>query len=773
WSTTAQVYRSSSGVTITNNKLLDKLLAAGTYYVKVDRTGTTSTNYRVGVTGTAFPTDNTDDSVALVESLVSTDPDDKHKLAVSADGVISGYSDWAGFGDTTDFYTFTLSAKGTYVFELGALTNRASFSLLQKTATGTTQKANFSVTPSATVSGARTALLNLDEGTYYIQVTATDGNVGKNTGYSVGVTGQGAPAGEDDNSATTAFVNNNPLSAATGELNGSFSDWVGFGDVSDFRMIGLAQGAVSLTVSVDIENPATVYLYRVTELNAGPGTSLGSITPTLTFGTDGSLTSIRNNVLTINAGSATDMTTYKYYVEVRSTGAATGKNTDYTVITSGGTNDINAADNTQAGAQMIALDADGVAAAIHDGGIGYGDNQDYYKLVLAKDGVYGFSIDGLTGSTSTVTLRLLNSSGSQLKTVTVNLAAGDNIGFIDNQLLRAGTYYLNVNGPNAGFSAYDLTIDGAYNQAGGNSRETALDLDFAVVPPSGGAAARMAAPVDLSSVVTMGGSAGGWVGAGDTVDFYRFSVESDGNYNYAFRGIDNAAVLTIYAKSFNSLGQEISSTALGQINSRGKAADLSLLLTSGDYYVEVSSANASNPVNTNYYIDATATTFATLQVNGLNAIDFAASGSTTCRFDLAMAGDISLSIDGDAALVRYSLYHKVGNELVEIKSSNRAGDLNVKDLDAGTYFVKINYAGAGAANFELALDLPDQVPPAAGSLSLDAAVDGGQSAGLQLTGVDSSELSFGLSPAESLSAAGTDLSLDAEKQNVLKLGLLA
>lgn len=771
WSTTAQVYRSVSGVTITNNKLTDKLLAAGTYYVKIDRTGATSTNYHIDVEGTAFPTNNTDDTVALVNELVANDPTDVHNLTVAGDGSISGYGDWVGFGDLTDLYTFTLTEKGTYSFELSNLSSRASFTLLQKTATGTLSKASFSVTPTTTVTGSKTALINLDEGTYYIQVTAIDGNSGKNTDYSVSVTGQATRTGEDDNNANTAYVAGNPLSGTAGVLAGSFSDWVGYGDTSDFRLVGTAQGAVSMTVMIDEDNPATVYIYRVAENSAGPGTLIGTVTPILTYAADGSVASLRNNILTVNTGSATDNTTYKYYVEVRSTGAASGKNTDYTVTTSGGRNDVNATDNVMGSAQIVSIDADGVAAAIHDGGIGFGDTQDYYKLVLTRNGGYSFDIDGLTGSASTVTLRLLNASGIQLKTITVNVAAGETLGHIDLQALQAGTYYLNVTAPNAGFTAYDITINGAYSAAGGNSRETAHELDFSVVPPAGGSAMRAARPVDESTVVNLGGSAEGWVGVGDTVDFYRFTVDGDGTYNFSFRGIDNAAVLTIYTKSYNSLGQEIASMALGQIKCNGNFANLSLLLTSGDYYLEVSSASEVNPTNTNYYIDATATTFATLQVNGLNSIDFDAAGATIYRFDLAMDGDLSLSIDGDAKTVRYSLYYKVGGELVEIKSSDRLGDLNVKNLAAGTYFVKVNYAGSGSANFALDIDLPDQMPPAAGSSSLDMAIDDDQSAGLWSAGIDNTELSFGLD-SDPL-AAGSALSLDSEKEEALKMGLLA
>lgn len=697
-----------------DSTLAGKLLMPGTYYIKVDRTGSTNTDYTVSITGDVFPVDNQDDTAVLVDQLLVENPTDKHQLTVSDDGVVSSYSDWVGYGDKDDFYKFTLDSKGTYSVNIGDLSNRVTVTLWAKDANGRlVSKNSYGFAPVGSVNSKNGPLVNLEAGEYYIQISAPDSNTGKNTNYTVTVDGESYKPGEDDNAFDTAWVTDNALSSSTSFESG-FSDWVGFGDTEDFRLLGTAQGAVSFTATLDIANAATLYVYQV----AADGTALKqliTLTPRLTFNADGSRASISGDRLTVNCGSELNSTEYKYYYKVVSTGAGSGKNTDYTLDTVGGKNAVNNADDKLASATEITPDGFGHVAEVVDGGIGYGDTADYFKLVLTLDGQYGFSIDGLDASNynGVVTLKLLSATGAQLKTVSVDLSKGNTAGSLVSEMMAAGTYYLYVTGSaSAGFTGYTLNAEGAYKPAStNNSRAEAAELVF-----SQEVAPMRATVVDPTQVRCLTSNASGWVGRGDTVDFYSFTADSEGRYDFSLRGIDGAAKLTIYTKSFNALGQEIASVAVGSVLTGGTGNKLSLLLTSGDYYVEISS-NGKTVTDTNYYLDAKAETFGSLTVDGTTELAFDGAGEKTYRFDW-IGGNLSLSVGGEAKDLSYALYHQVGNRLVEIKAADAAGSLDQAGLAAGTYFVKVRHEGSAAANFDLEFEV-DEVAPRYAGCALD------------------------------------------------------
>lgn len=157
-------------------------------------------------------------------------------IVLNAAGQGSFSGGWVGFGDSVDTYSFVAGANGAV--ELGitevesklkvTLYNSAGKALRSKTITGS---------PSAKYSTAdifgKDILLNAGQ-TYYIAVESGDKGKGyQNSSYNILVNETYAPASRGNNDITTAMQ----LTAGSTQ-----SDWVGYGEPSDFYKISLADG---------------------------------------------------------------------------------------------------------------------------------------------------------------------------------------------------------------------------------------------------------------------------------------------------------------------------------------------------------------------------------------------------------------------------------------------------------------------------------------------------------------------------------------------------
>lgn len=157
-------------------------------------------------------------------------------IALNAAGQGSFSGGWVGFGDSVDTYSFVAGANGAV--ELGitevesklkvTLYNSAGKTLKSKTITGS---------PSAKYSTAdifgKDILLNAGQ-TYYIAVESGDKGKGyQNSSYNILVNETYAPASRGNNDITTAMQ----LTAGSTQ-----SDWVGYGEPSDFYKISLTDG---------------------------------------------------------------------------------------------------------------------------------------------------------------------------------------------------------------------------------------------------------------------------------------------------------------------------------------------------------------------------------------------------------------------------------------------------------------------------------------------------------------------------------------------------
>ena len=157
-------------------------------------------------------------------------------ITLNATGQGSFSGGWVGFGDSVDTYSFVAGANGAV--ELGitevesklkvTLYNSAGKALKSKTITGS-PSAKYSTTD---IFGTD-ILLNAGQ-TYYVAVESGDKGKGyQNSSYNILVNETYAPASRGNNDITTAMQ----LTAGSTQ-----SDWVGYGEPSDFYKISLTDG---------------------------------------------------------------------------------------------------------------------------------------------------------------------------------------------------------------------------------------------------------------------------------------------------------------------------------------------------------------------------------------------------------------------------------------------------------------------------------------------------------------------------------------------------
>lgn len=206
------------------------LCPAGGVYIVVESAdkgkGTYNAFYTMSVTDNLFPTATPNSTLDASAQTIT--------LNATGQGSFSG--GWVGFGDSVDTYSFVAGANGAV--ELGitevesklkvTLYNSAGKALKSKTITGS-PSAKYSTTD---IFGTD-ILLNAGQ-TYYVAVESGDKGKGyQNSSYNILVNETYAPASRGNNDITTAMQ----LTAGSTQ-----SDWVGYGEPSDFYKISLTDG---------------------------------------------------------------------------------------------------------------------------------------------------------------------------------------------------------------------------------------------------------------------------------------------------------------------------------------------------------------------------------------------------------------------------------------------------------------------------------------------------------------------------------------------------
>ena len=390
-------------------------------------------------------------------------------------------------------------------------------------------------------------------------------------------------------------------------------DWVGYDDGIDYRKLIVNQGgSYTLTVG-DLDSAVKLTLWEVDE-KSGKLKSLKNISVTPKQNKDGSWSSRSGAIsdLLLEAGT--------YYVSVQNPSASKGINTDYYVKLEGDV--FNRPDNdyknnyvrgylkhetTDAEVLTTVIPDDrskfSDLAVISDEWVGFADSVDFQRVVLEESGNYTFQISGLTGKAK-LTVWEYNDKGQlkSLKNISVTPKMDKNgnwsvqSGELKPLLLEAGKeYFVSVEATNwkkGEGSGYDVTVSGeVFNNPGNALLNSTWDA------------------ADVKSITPGTTVADEWVGYGDANDFFSLTLGADDAGSYLFRlstsaGLNGNATLNVYQKQDDGKGG-FKLKSVGKFTNT-KSDSITLDLESGDYFVEVMSADkGKGKKNTDYDLDVT------------------------------------------------------------------------------------------------------------------------------------------------------------------------
>ena len=539
--------------------LLDKDVEYTLEIASADK-GKTTGLYAVTVEGTTLfdAGDNSDDSL------------DSPALPVFDETI--GWEGWAGYGDAIDYRVLTLDNAARLSFDVTA-TDAAKFTIWGKDAKGkmkslqaTALKANKAKTEYTAI----TKDLLLEAGTYHISVEATNAQKGGSADYSVALGERSVFFTEGDNSDDTATATALPLF----DMADGWTDWAGYGDAFDYRVLTL-DTAARLSFDVNATDAAKFTIWGK-DAKTGKMKSLQS-TALKANKTKTEYTLVSKDLL-LEAGT--------YYLSVEATNAKKGGSADYSVVLGERTVFFTEGDNSDDAATAQAL-PEFDAAVGWEGWAGYGDAVDF--RVLHLDTAACLDFDVVASDAAKFTIWGKDAKTGKLKslqatTLKANKAKTEYSATNKNLMVAAGTYYLSVEASNAkkgGSADYTVSTGAAWQlfPQGDNSNDSW----------------KMAA---LQGAHAVGETIEGWVGFGDTADFYKFEVEESGKVNLELDAITATAVKNKELKlSFcDANGKSIALTAVDEDTFVTKTA-----VALGECYLGVTCANVTK-YNTEYSI---------------------------------------------------------------------------------------------------------------------------------------------------------------------------
>ena len=242
-------------------------------------------------------------------------------------------------------------------------------------------------------------------------------------------------------------------------------------------------------------------------------------------------------------------------------------------------------------------------AVISDEWVGFGDSIDFQRIVFDAAGSYSFRISGLEGKAK-LTVWEYNDKGQlkSLKNISVTPKMDKNgnwsvqSGELKPLLLEGGKeYFVSVEATNwkkGEGSGYDVTVSGeVFNNPGNALLNSTWDA------------------ADVKSITPGTTVADEWVGYGDANDFFSLTLGADDAGSYLFRlstsaGLNGNATLNVYQKQDDGKGG-FKLKSVGKFTNT-KSDSITLDLESGDYFVEVMSADkGKGKKNTDYVLDVT------------------------------------------------------------------------------------------------------------------------------------------------------------------------
>lgn len=646
----------SSTMTWKSSGLLEGVLLDKdqTYYVKVQATGATSnrnTYYNLKMTSESFESHLTNDDYVLSEKGVATFAMEKARDISdkgATDILVTGDEAWVGYGDTLDAYKIQLQeGDGVYNITVSGITNRAVVRIYDENGKqkAATTVAGTEASPRSAYFGFNTLLDTADAPTtYYITVESSYASRGLNTSYEIDVekilTPDAGTAGNwDDATTSTSYVQDNKIvvdSSKEGVTQLAENEYIGNNDTVDIRQLEITQAGNYRFALDGLSNTAKLVIFQQVSSTSRKNYASVSATPRFNATTgEWTYDTLFTNELYLEAGiyyievsaAATKTTNYDLYMQAEFSnytkfdGQDVRNKNNWANNVLGATNDKEFIQVTLDGSKqdlgetwLTRPSSDNNSKEVE--WVGDADKVDYYQVNVETKGSYNFILSDLTNA---VKMTIYKENGTTaLKSVTVtpklDAATGDwtvSGGGISNYIMEAGTYYVKVEATGAAShknTFYHLSVDGdvfCNQNSADNTYKTATYVTYntSVNPIDG-------KPTEQYGTLVYGE----WVGYGDSIDYFAFSVDSSskdgkmtaGVYTFSFGDnpnlVNENALFYIYRKVVSSSGTESSPVQIGTFNG-AKADSLTLTLLDGDYYIAVKSADSGRGVkNTTYDI---------------------------------------------------------------------------------------------------------------------------------------------------------------------------
>ncbi|QLE55646.1 pre-peptidase C-terminal domain-containing protein [Nostoc sp. TCL26-01] len=649
---------SSSGAGISQESII-RNLTAGVYYVLVQQFGESGTTYSLQASATSLgtiPVDNAGNSLDTARNLgtIST-------TVQTVTDFIGDFNDLSQ--DDYDYYRLELSQNSTLNLSLSGLTSDANLYLYDRTG-------NYITYSNGSGISQESIIRNLLAGTYYVGVQkySTGG-----TNYTLQASATALGTTPVDNAGDNRDVARN-IGTLTSTAQ-SFSDFVGdfnglLQDTYDYYRFQVSQNSNVTLNLTGLSSDANLYLYN-------------SVGNNITSATGSS---------TVNESIVYALTTGTYYAVVQKSGnGGTTYNFSAVATTTSAT-----IPNTSSGLDT-AVDL-GTLSTLQTvtNSVNNTTNQiDYYRLQLANPSTINLTLSELSADAY---LYLYSSGG--------NYIVGSNASGITNENitrnLTPGTYFIAVGNNNSGTANYKLQASATslgtipVDNAGGD-RNTARNIGI------------------ITTSQTFNDFIGDFNGlTDDNYDYYRLELTENRTLTLNLTGLSNDA--SLYLTNFNG-NTLASSTTAGTANE-----SITKNLTAGTYFAYVYKPGTGG---TNYSLQATSTALtATPQDNAGNNRetarnigvittsqtfnDFIGDFNTITqdtedyyRFDLAQNSTLNLSLTGLSADANLYLYNLNGSNIATSTNTGTANESIIKNLVAGTYFVRVYNNGIGGTNYAL------------------------------------------------------------------------
>ncbi len=423
--------------------------------------------------------------------------------AVSHDGK----SNYVGYGDEADFTKIKLTCGARLAFNLET-TGSMKFTIWSLTVSGYDRKGDpkykMKAVQTVTIKSGQSEADTLKKapllvkGDYYISVEAVKSNKGGSAYYNVSLNSDSVFYSKGDNSDDdgTAFVDQNYsgagyLGTLTASKGNVLSDWVGFGDLVDYRKFTLAADGAMLSFAVSATDAASISIVRIDSKTNRKGVTVYSekklCSAKLKKTGDGEYFVLTKPVL-LEAGD--------YYLCVTSTNGKKGGSAEYSVFQNedecvyfnrGNHNDdwTDMAEKGAAGKVVKFGEIKSTTTNVLTDWVGYGDAVDYRQFTIKSGASVSFEISA--DDAVKFTVYRLESRTDKKGNTTYSLKKLQSTGVkadfpaqTKKLKLEADTYYFCVESTNA--------------KKGGNASYSIRINEFSALPQKGKDASALSMP---------------------------------------------------------------------------------------------------------------------------------------------------------------------------------------------------------------------------------------------------------------------------------------